>query len=181
MRGMNERKRTDPRRGFPLFSTIHGSHLYGLAHACSDDDRFVVTDSRSPVMRQQVQPDGIDTAAVGLDLFLLRVADGSHQSVEALFSPFKEWSIIGLDYRPMIESMRVGGATAFAAYERTITKFCYGDFKKRRHAARLSLNLAGLRERGRFTPVMTVAEVEWATRLAIACEGDSLREVLLPR
>lgn len=155
-----------------LFETVHGSHLYGLAHAGSDRDRFAVTLSGSTrAHHRQVGDD--DLTEMGLSLFLLRAAEGSHQSVEALFSPHKVWTAEGDRYRPMIESMRVTGGAVFAKYERTITKFAFGNFKRRRHAARLALNLSQLRDTATIRPVLSSEEVRWANLMA-ALEGNEL-------
>jgi hypothetical protein len=67
-------------------------------------------------------------------------------------------------WAPFIESLRVTGPEVFAKYERTITKFCCGDFKRRRHAVRLSFNLADLRESGRFDPEMSLTQVRYADK-----------------
>lgn len=163
-----------------LFRTIHGSRLYGLAHAGSDTDVFVVTSSSRPGARHGFLPDGTDCSTRGLDQFLAHAASGSHQNVEALFSPFKEWTVEGLPYRPMIESMRVAGADVFDKYERTIRKFAHGDLKRRRHAARLALNLASLRATGRFDPVLPPQEAARITRLAQRLEGAALLAVIQP-
>lgn len=165
-----------------IFTTIHGSRLYGFAHEGSDYDTFTVTDSRSRKLRQSVRGDS-DQVTVGIDRFIELAWGGSHQSCEALFSPFKQWADTDAAHRwrPMLESMRVCGGDAFAKYERTITKFCYGDFKRRRHAIRLTVNLMGLRLSGRFSPVATPQQVETWTKRAERYEGDAMRDWLLPR
>ena len=99
--------------------------------------------------------------------------------MEALFSPRKVWG--DESFRPLIESMRVTGPDVFAKYERTIRKFAYGDFQRRRHACRLSLDLAGLRHSGRFDPVMTGAATLLATKYAERFEGDALIEHLFAK
>lgn len=162
-----------------IFSTIHGSHLYGMAHEDSDKDVFYVTTSLKRKALHSYNDIGWDQARVGLDTFLLRIQEGSHQSVEALFSPYKEWNPEYEHLKPMIESYRVGGEAVFAKYERTIKRFCHGDFKRRRHAARLSMDLDSLRLDGRFNPVMTTAQKWWVNRIACDLEGDGLVEVLL--
>ncbi|MHA3723836.1 DNA polymerase beta superfamily protein [Leucobacter sp. HY1910] len=139
-----------------LFRTVHGSHLYGLAHADSDRDLFVVTDSPARKVRHTI--DGpLDVAEVGLSLFLDLAHTGSHQSVEALFSPVKAWTAAGARYRPMIERTRITGGAVASKYERTIRKFAHLDFKRRRHAVRLALNLAQLRAEGTIRPNLTEA------------------------
>lgn len=160
-----------------IFSTIHGSHLYGLAHEGSDLDTYTVTNSLRTRVRQSVSGSD-DSVRVGLNAFLVRALGGSHQSVEALFSPVKEWNPAFAHLRPMIENMVVCGSEVYAKYERTIHKFCFGDFKRRRHAIRLSQNLAGLRRDGRFNPSMTRDEKMAANSLA-NLEGDVLWKTLM--
>lgn len=166
-------------RSAVLFQTLHGSRLYGLAHEGSDTDVFVVTSATRLGARHSMNADGIDISTRGLDQFLLHASSGSHQSVEALFSPLKEWTERGLAYRPMIEAMRVSGPDVLAKYCRTIVKFSFGDFKRRRHAVRLAQNMEGLRSYGRFNPVMTADDAERASRLAQDLQGDALVAVLL--
>lgn len=155
-----------------IFSTLHGSHLYGLAHEGSDLDTYTVTDSTRVRVRQSVTG-ADDSVRVGFNAFLIRALGGSHQSVEALFSPVKEWNPAFDHLRPMIDNMVVCGSEVFAKYERIIHKFCFGDFKRRRHAVRLSQNLQGLRRDGRFNPRMTEEEKRIANSLA-NLEGDAL-------
>lgn len=156
-----------------IFETVHGSHLYGLAHDGSDHDVFRVTTSTRP-RAKHFERGAEDVCEVGITVFLERALAGSHQSVEALFSPRKEWR--DTRYRALVENTRVTGADVFAKYERTIRKFAYGDFKRRRHACRLALNLDGLRRDGRFEPVMTDIEKVLATKLATQFEGEELLE-----
>lgn len=166
--------------GDVIFSTIHGSHLYGLAHEGSDRDVFYITTSPRRKARHSYNEVGWGQARVGLDTFLLRIQEGSHQSVEALFSPCKIWNPEYLFLKPMLDSYRVSGGEVFAKYERTIRKFCYGDFKRRRHAVRLQCNLSGMRRCGWFNPVLSDAERDCCNRLADRWQDDDLREILLP-
>lgn len=165
-----------------VFSTVHGSHLYGLEHADSDQDVFTVTTSTAPRARQHIRLDGTDTAVVGFDAFVRRAISGSHQSVEALFSPYQQWSS-HLELQPYLRGLRIGGAAVAAKYERTILAFSGGDYKKRRHAARLSLNLDQLRRHGRFCPVLNDLEKDYVSTVA-DLHGDRLLDELfenLPR
>jgi hypothetical protein len=164
-----------------VFTTIHGSHLYGMAHEGSDKDTFIVTTSTASKARHRVSQDGtIDRVTVGLDLFLRRAFEGSHQAVEALFSPYKEWgdTPVASFHRAYLEGMRITGGNVFAKYERTIKTFCYGDFKRRRHAVRLSLNLRGLRENGMFNPVLSTVGVATVNYYATHHKDEDLWEVL---
>lgn len=159
-----------------IFTTIHGSRLYGFAHPDSDYDTFTVTTSRSPKAHQSIRDDS-DHFTVGLGRFLDLATSGSHQSVEALFSPYKVWADTDAarQYRPMLESIRVGGVAE--KFERTILKFSYGDFKRRRHACRLSLALDSLRVHGRMNPALNEWQIGWCNRTA-ELEGDDLAVAL---
>lgn len=163
-----------------IFSTIHGSRLYGLATLESDEDTFTVTDSTDPRPLQTVVGQ-YDNVTVGFNTFMVRALGGSHQSVEALFSPYKAWNPAYEHFKPFIENAVVCGGDVYAKYERTIHKFCFGDFKRRRHAVRLSFNLAGLRAEGRFNPVMTENEKWTADFSARHMEGEELWTVLTTR
>lgn len=154
-----------------IFQTVHGSRLYGLATPQSDNDQFIVTsgDSRKVKHRQRGT---LDTTEASVHLFLELAASGSHQSVEALFSPHKKWG--DESYRPLIDSYRITGQEVFEKYERTITKFAFSDFKRRRHAARLAINLQQLRESGRIIPTLTEDQRDRVTRLATEHVGRDL-------
>lgn len=163
-----------------VFRTVHGSHLYGLNHADSDHDLFIVTFEDRGKARQTINSEtGVDTVRVGWRTFLDRAWGGSHQSCEALFSPYKEYTPEGESLRAIFDATRVGGSDVFKKYERTIVKFCFGDFKRRRHAVRLAFNLNGLRECGRFDPVMTEGRIRVANELAQTHEGEALIPWLL--
>lgn len=159
-----------------LFRTEHGSHLYGLANENSDHDIFVVR-LHGPRKAEHTILGEYDIVEVGMTTFLRRCMEGSHQSCEALFSNRKLYSEEGLKYKPMLESMQVGGKDVFAKYERTIRKFAFGDFKRRRHGARLWLNLQAMREYGRFDPTMTQKEIEFTVMIALF-EGDEMLDAL---
>lgn len=161
-----------------IFSTIHGSHLYGLAEEWSDIDLFVVDDSPDLKVRHEIVVNNagvvIDTATVGINAFLTLASGGSHQSVEALFSRDKVHGPGWVQYGDMLEGMRIQGSDVFEKYERTIKKFSHGDFKRRRHAARLALNLKGLRMTGRFDPKMNPVEASIVSTAAKVLSGDAL-------
>lgn len=160
-----------------IFETVHGSHLYGMATPYSDRDTFVVTTSNHRAS-QKVTGD-VDRTTIGWSTFLLYAQTGSHQSVEALFSREKVWHS-RKELEPYLDSMRVVGRGVYEKYTRTIQNFAHsGDFKRRRHAIRLWLNLQDLRRFGRFDPRMTAAEVAWASDLATAdLTGDELALLL---
>lgn len=160
-----------------VFRTVHGSHLYGLAHEGSDMDTFIVTFEDRGRARQTMT--GLDdTVRVGWRTFLERAMSGSHQSCEALFSRQKVWTPAGLHLLPIIEGVRVSGGDVFEKYERTIKKFAHGPYKKRRHAARLARDLRWLREHGRFDPELTEEEKR-EMRLLAEYSGPALVTFLL--
>lgn len=157
-----------------IFSTVHGSHLYGLAHEGSDRDVYYVYEGKGRNLRHAMNGDD-DSVRGTLDAFLERAYTGSHQSVEALFSQKKDWSPGMFErYGAMLNRLYIEGGEVFAKYERTIKKFSYGDFKKRRHACRLRLNLQDLREYGRFNPELTETQKILCNGYANAAEGDEL-------
>lgn len=152
-----------------ILETVHGSHLYGLAHPGSDHDLFRVVYKRRKAL---VRFDGHeDHREFGLDKFLEYVYTGSHQSCEALFSPV---AYIHPYYAPMFRSMRVTGSTVSSAYRRTIRAFSFGDEKKRRHAVRLALNLRDIQRCGRFNPRLSEQQRATVLSLASALSGDEL-------
>jgi predicted nucleotidyltransferase len=140
-----------------LFKTIHGSHLYGLNHKGSDEDYYTVivadnkTSSTAHNKSKQTIKNGIDSLQVSLNHFVKLAQDGSHQALEAMFSQ----KVTG----DVIEDMRKNyyvGTNIFMIYERTIRNFSLSeDFKRRRHALRLTLNLNEMMETGRFNPTLT--------------------------
>lgn len=161
-----------------IFETVHGSHLYGLAHAGSDWDTYRVFEGSGTELRQNTNGE-TDIVRGDLEAFLTRALSGSHQSCEALFSPVKVYAE-GMDAKwgPFLRGLRVGGSEVYAKYERTIKKFCYGDYKRRRHAIRLRYNLGDLRQYGRFNPRLAPEQITWANKYA-HLEGDELRGLLL--
>lgn len=161
-----------------IFKTIHGSHLYGLAHDYSDVDIYKVYEGTSLKLLQEVR-DGIDTVHGSLDALLSRAYSGSHQSVEALFSRKKVWAP-GMEQKwgSFIEGIHIQGEEVFAKYERTIKKFCFGDQKRRKHAIRLHSNLWDLRRGGRFDPTLPPWEVSLVNEMSEK-SGQELKELLL--
>lgn len=155
-----------------ILETIHGSHLYGMAHADSDRDFFKVVSGKGRTTHTQKW--GVDITEMSLPVFLTHVFEGSHQSCEALFSPLA-W--IDPAYEPLFKSIRVTGPDVFAKYRRTIKRFSFGPLKMRRHAVRLGLNLCCLKAEGRFNPVLTHDQRAVVFDLAERYEGDELYRV----
>lgn len=171
-----------------IFTTVHGSHLYGLAHPKSDVDTFTVVtndhDFGDRPTRQTVRGYGDrvqDDLTFTLAEFMKRAENGSHQSLEAMFSPIKAWATTPHPYQRYIENWIISGPNVFHAYERTIRKFAFGDFKRRRHGVRLSQNLTALRALGRFNPKMSVAQIQEANEYATTMSGNAfLRGLDIP-
>lgn len=162
-----------------IFRTVHGSRLYGTDHADSDNDVFEVYEDDLPNLHHST--DGtLDVTSGGISTVLFRAMEGSHQSVEALFSPVKEWAP-GMEDRwgPIIKGVRVLG-DAKQKYGRTIHKFSNSEsVKMRRHSVRLAINLYDLeRFDGVFNPQMSNLDVQASELLANQYQGDKLLEAV---
>jgi len=162
-----------------LFRTRHGSHLYGLAHAGSDEDWYTVISnpgSKRKKYSKQTIHDGLDSTLISLSTFMVQCYNGVPQALESLFSQEPEVDLL-TDFR---SSYRINTSTTVATYKRTIKNFVLdgeASFKKRRHAARLTFNMNSLIEFGRFNPTMTPTEIKTANTLA-TLEGKDLLDVL---
>lgn len=148
-----------------LFRTIHGSRLYNLHHAESDYDYYTVVDKvKNKKARYATHKivDGVDSVVVDLGTFMGLVDKGVPQALEACFSQCAE-----ID---RIEDLRKGvhaGSAVWGTYLRTIKSFALqDDFKHRRHALRLALNLRDLRRYGRFNPSLTEEQIEMISSMA---------------
>lgn len=159
-----------------IFSTIHGSHLYGFDHEGSDEDWYEVYEGKGRKLTQHT--DGhYDVVRGDLEAFLIRAASGSHQSAEAIFSQQKDWAP-GMEEKwgPLLANFRLAGE-AYQKYERTIKKFSHSDeFKRRRHACRLALNLWEMRVSGsgRFNPRIHQVDRALCAGYAATYRGDEL-------
>lgn len=158
-----------------LFKTQHGSKLYGLDHAESDDDWFVVvakkdgttSHTRKRYARQSII-DGVDTTVVDFGTWLIGCEKGVPQFLEAMFAPYPEVDLI----KAFRHSYRVETGV-YETYLRTIKSFAYGGtYKGKRHALRLALNMQTLREHGRFNARLTPAQIEYITICAHMDEED---------
>lgn len=158
-----------------IFRTEHGSHLYGFAHEGSDYDIYEVYEGKGRSLKQSTDGE-LDIVRGDLEAFLIRAASGSHQSAEAIFSPVKDWAP-GMEEKwgPMLKNFRIAGE-AYSKYERTIKKFCFGDFKRRRHACRLAINLWEMRVSGsgRFNPRLHPVDRILCDGYAKTLEGEAL-------
>lgn len=168
-----------------LFKTIHGSKLYGLSHENSDDDFYTVIPkvktakarySKHKIVGQE------DSVVVDFGTWLEQCRKGVPQALEAMFS---QMPIVD-----NISELRSGfrvGTEVYDTYLRTIKSFALQDeFKMKRHALRLALNLRSIRKEGRFNPTLAPLQIklvnglatlpaerayEWAKKIAWHTEG----------
>lgn len=151
-----------------LLKTIHGSHLYGLSHAGSDEDWYTVVSrhkrgAKKKYAKQNIT-DGVDNMKVDLSTFVHFCQEGVPQALEALFAPEPEVDLLTA-YR---WSYRVNTANVTRTYRRTMRNFAMDDsLKKRRHACRLAINLGTMLREGRFNPRMTEGEIADANHFAL--------------
>lgn len=153
-----------------ILLTPAGSKLYGLDHAGSDNDTYRVIptlqNGRARNITQSVV-DGEDEIIIDFKTFAWYAYNGQPQALEAMFSPiatidhleeFRNAFYAGLNYDTMI-----------GRYRRTITSFAHGNFKKRRHALRLTLNMEeAIANRGRFNPRLSEKDREMITEMAMS-------------
>lgn len=143
-----------------LLTTVHGSRLYGLNHAASDEDTYTVFLGGSKKFAKQSLSGKDDEFRVNLHKFLQMCDAGVPQALEAMFSPFAE---MHPSYRPFFQSYQMGAAPAQDRYFRTVYSFgtekmedgtlrARDDFKRKRHALRLTYNLSDGLRYGRFNP-----------------------------
>ena len=149
-----------------LFKTVHGSHLYGLAHAESDNDFYTVLDkvknARAKYAKQTISDDGTDSMVVDFGTWLDQCVSGVPQALEAMFSN----SPLVDDISHFRSAYRVSTG-ASERYLRTITNFVFTqDPKRKRHGLRLALNMYDFTRAGRFNPTLTPNEVDFVTEQA---------------
>lgn len=164
-----------------LFKTIHGSRLYGLAHAGSDEDFYTVVtkkpvdtrynrQTRARYAKQKITG-GEDSMVIDFGTWIEQCKSGVPQALEAMFSDMA----IGED---KIADFRRGfrcGTDVFERYYRTIKSFALAEdegIKKRRHALRLALNLNQLAKTGRFNPTLSPEDARYITRMATKSHQD---------
>lgn len=148
-----------------LYKTVHGSHLYGLAHANSDSDFFIVC-ANAPKKKARYAAQSIqgseDKTIMDFSTWLQSCVKGVPQALEAMFSHMPVHDEIGA-FRA---SYRVG-PTAYETYLRTIKNFVMaGDFKRKRHALRLALNMHEFSSLGFFNPTLDDRAVDLINDIA---------------
>lgn len=149
-----------------LFKTVHGSHLYGLAHAESDNDFYTVLDkvknARAKYAKQTIDADGTDSMVVDFGTWLDQCVSGVPQALEAMFST--------MPITDNISHFRRGYRVSTGAserYLRTITSFVYTqDPKRKRHGLRLALNMYDFTHTGRFNPTLEPNDIDYITEQA---------------
>lgn len=143
-----------------LLRTQHGSNLYGLAHAGSDEDWFEVHTGKFKTKHNNDHATGLDVVRMSLDRFLTNASVGSHQSLEAMWSRKAE-----VDLMPWRFNFHPDLGQSHERYLRTVKKFAADPSrKKQRHAWRLKLNLSDLMNYGHFNPTLDPEQremVEW--------------------
>jgi hypothetical protein len=154
-----------------LFSTPHGSRLYGLATPTSDHDTYTVLEtqrnSRRRYAKQTIVGD-LDDMVVDLPTWLAQCAAGVPQALEAMFSrvpTHDELTALRAGYRVTTQ--------AWDKYLRTISNFIYvanekasKNYKSKRHALRLAVNMNEFRAKGYFNPTLTPELRDFVTEYA---------------
>jgi hypothetical protein len=161
-----------------LFKTRHGSHLYGLAHAGSDEDFYRVVNTRRNRRAKyatQTIVDGVDTTTVDLGTWVNMCQAGVPQALEAMFAPD---NVVLFDALPDFRRAFRFGSACRDRYFRTIDNFLdEPNAKKNRHGLRLALNLRDGLRYGRFNPTLSPANRVWVTYHARHTPLDELREL----
>jgi hypothetical protein len=130
-----------------LLRTVHGSNLYGLNHENSDQDYYEVYSGKGRA--RQTIVGGVDTLRISFDSFMLQCKKGVPQALEALYSPVKE--VDKITY--IVDSFVPVNCEVYKTYVRTINNFWKtGEYKRKRHAIRLFLNLSDMLNFWRFNP-----------------------------
>lgn len=162
-----------------LFNTVHGSRLYGLAHAQSDVDYFTVVSKKGGTTAhtkkryaKQSIVEGVDSTVVDLGTFMVGCEKGVPQFLEAMFS---EQSICDDKIESLRRSYRCGTGV-LETYFRTMKSFALAEgYKSKRHALRLALNARDITLSGRFNPRLNDSQIEDISRGAHMHQHDVYR------
>lgn len=161
-----------------LFRTIVGSRLYGLSHAQSDYDYFEVYGWNKFRGKQKISGED-DRTRQSYDRFMRYCEKGVPQYLEAMFSQMAE-----VDEMPFNRmTYGVNYVNVRDTYLRTIESFWMAgveenNFKRKRHSARLALNLTEIYHCGRFNPTLSPEEVVLVNAMATGTTLDEMPEVL---
>lgn len=167
-----------------VLQTVHGSHLYNLAHANSDDDSYVVFMSPDPkrkkYVRQHIDDEKNDVTVLHLDAFVQQVNNGVPQALEALYSPVAQRDT---EYAAYLNALRPSYSAVWDRYRRTILNFGLhhggrskarkrrdseaDKYKLARHALRLAVNLSDFMKYRSFNPRLSDEQAEYLSALAI--------------
>ena len=95
-----------------IFATVHGSYLYGTAHAESDLDFYVVVEGGKPTKKIFNTENGytIDVSQKPVENFVRLLQEGTHEAIEALYSPYAVWDGSSTWY-DFLKSQRVNVAS----------------------------------------------------------------------
>lgn len=144
-----------------ILKTITGSRLYGFAHADSDFDEYIV-DTTAKTGQSIVGKS--DVVTLHISNFVQQVGRGVPQAMEALYSPIK-W--VHDDYAGWFAGMEPDQNELIRTYRRTIRHFVLADTDKhRRHAMRLTINLAEWWNMGSFNPTLYPQDIAEITEYA---------------
>jgi predicted nucleotidyltransferase len=141
-----------------LLKTVHGSHLYGLAHAASDLDIYEVIATERTARKRNIKQtinNGLDKTLVDMSTFMNMVDNCVPQALEALWSPVAEVDKI----KTFRYSYRVNRVQMTTVYLRTARNFAEGNNKQKRHALRLMMNLTTALRFGMFNPKLTPIQI----------------------
>lgn len=154
-----------------LFKTVHGSRLYGLNHAGSDEDWYSVILGLSKTT--QKISDNQDIIAMDYSTFLSQAEKGVPQALESMFS-----TRVVFDHIPSFRRNFVPNyGSTIDTYGRTIRGFARSSkdsLKRQRHAIRLTLNLDKLWKTGRFDPTLDTTEVAVVRSLEHVMDSEEL-------
>lgn len=147
-----------------LFRGLIGSRMYGLDHADSDYDYYEVwseiVESRKAV---QTVNETEDVTRVSLSRFLLLAMNGSHQALDAMFTPYVE-----VDKISALRNGFYAGGNVLSDFDRIIKELVAQQNipKKRMHAVRIAYNMNELHHTGRYNPVLTPQVIKEVKRVS---------------
>lgn len=157
-----------------MFSTVHGSALYGSPELATEIDLYVVC-LKPPEADEQAAAAAARTQLVGLKEFTRAVSDSDSRALEALLSPSAE--IESAPYAAFFSGMRPNRMKTYPAYAveilgkhqepRKFARFRPAPkpapeptITERMHALRKCVNLNQLMLTGRFDPRIDEAQVQ---------------------
>lgn len=169
-----------------VLRTIHGSHLYGLAHEGSDTDTYEVVLFDRPGLKHYAHRDKkTDHLVLSFDRFLEMAGRGVPQALEALWSPYAE---VDKAFAPVFSSLRPEYYETIDRHARTVRNFSHNsggrtgaaatrvsNTKLMRHALRLLLNAEAFRTHGRFSPALNEDQIAWVKTTA---ERDDVLDLI---